>query len=86
MFAFDTVIDLVQTGKKEAVRTFVPNDAVAKALEQFVDAQTAYTKAAVKAGSDTASLISAEVTRQVQEVAKVDYSKLMDGFLKVFKK
>lgn len=86
MFAFDTVIDLVQTGKKEAVRTFVPNDAVANALIKFVDAQTAYTKAAVKAGSDTASLISAEVTRQVQESAKVDYSKLMDGFLKIFKK
>jgi hypothetical protein len=39
MFTADAIIDTVQTGKKQFVKTFVTNEAVAAAMNSFVDAQ-----------------------------------------------
>ena len=49
-FAFQAV-DGIQNAKKEFVSTFVPQAEIKKALTSFVDAQTAYTKDAITAGS-----------------------------------
>ena len=46
-------VDAIQNGKKEFVSTFVTNDKLAKILDSFVDAQTAYTKSAVDTGIKT---------------------------------
>ena len=48
MFTFDATIDAVQNGKKQFVNTFVTNQAIKDTLVEFVDAQTAYTKSAIK--------------------------------------
>jgi len=51
----DAAIDAVQTSKKQFVNTFVTHEGIAKALNQFVDAQTSYTKSAVSAGTIAAT-------------------------------
>ena len=85
MFTLDATIDTIQTGKKTFVNTvFANHEKIAEALNQFVDAQTAYTKTAAKAGSDVATKLSAESVKLVQEVAKFDYSKAYDSFVKAF--
>lgn len=53
----DAAIDAVQSTKKNIVNTVVLHKGIADALNQFVDAQTSYTKAAVAAGTQTATSI-----------------------------
>lgn len=85
MFTLDTTIDTIQTGKKNIVNTlFAQNKTVADALNQFVDAQTAYTKSAVKAGTDVATTLASEGVKAAQEASKFDYSKVADTFTKAF--
>lgn len=67
MFTLDNIIDSVQNTKKQVVNAFVKNEAVADALNSFVDAQTAYTRSAVKAGTDAACSIQREVVGQISE-------------------
>lgn len=45
-----TAVDAVQTAKKIAVDTFIKHEGIAKTLNEFVDAQTEYTKKAIDAG------------------------------------
>lgn len=80
MFALDTTIDAIQTAKKQAVKTFVQNETIAKELNNFVDAQTAYTKSAVKAGTDVATKVGSEVNKVAQENMKKFSSKDFDLF------
>lgn len=54
----NAMIDTIQGGKKQFVATFVTNDELAKVMEEFVDAQTAYTKAAVSVAIDTTSKLA----------------------------
>lgn len=82
MFTLDATIDAVQNGKKQFVSTFVQNEAVATALNDFVDAQTEYTKKAVKTTMDTTTLVTQEMIKAVSEAAKVDYTKVSEGFTK----
>ena len=75
MFTFDTAIDAVQTAKKEAVKTFVKNEAIAKSLTEIVDAQTEYAKSVVKSGTEIATKVGAEMVKVAQDAAKFDYAK-----------
>lgn len=76
MFTLDTTIDAVQTAKKQAINTvFAKQEKIASALTGFVDAQTVYTKEAVKAGTNAATTLASEVTKLAQEASKVDYLK-----------
>lgn len=54
----NALIDTIQGGKKQFVATFVTNYELAKVMEEFVDAQTAYTKAAVATAIDTTSKLA----------------------------
>lgn len=83
MFTLDTTIDAVQTAKKNFVNTaFANHQTVASALNGFVDAQTAYTKEAVKAGSDTATKLASEAVKMGQEAMKFDFVKASESFTK----
>ena len=75
MFALDSTIDTIQSGKKMWVNTFVTNKAIAAAMNDFVDAQTEYTKKAVKTGTETATTFANEITKTFQEIGKFDYTK-----------
>lgn len=80
MFTADTFIDTIQTGKKEFVKTFVKHEGIAKSMNEFVDAQAAYTKQAAKAGQDVATKLASELTKAAQEAAKFDYAKQAGEF------
>lgn len=85
MFTLDSTIDTIQSAKKQFVNTvFANQETVAKALNEFVDAQTSYTKSAVKAGTDAATKLSAEAVKLVQDAGKFDYAKFGEGFAKAF--
>ena len=84
MFTFDTAIDTVQTGKKQLVKTFVNNEKIADALNEFIDAQTAYTKQAVGTATKTATVLGKEAMNQMETVVKFDYAKFNDGVLKAY--
>ena len=77
MFTADTFIDTVSTAKKQFVSTFVKHEAIAKSMNDFVDAQSKYTKEAAKAGTDVATKMASELVKAAQEAAKIDYSKKM---------
>ena len=84
MFTADAIIDSVQTGKKTFVNTFVTNEAVKESMIKFIDAQADYTKKASKVGLDTATTLTSEAMKQVQEVVKFDYVKAGQEFFKAF--
>ncbi len=84
MFTFDTTIDAVQTGKKQFVKTFVTDEKIADALNQFIDNQTEYTKKAAKAGLDAGTTLMQETVKHVQEAAKFDYTKFGEGIMKAY--
>lgn len=65
MFTFDLIIDTIQNGKKQFVNTYVTNKEVAAALNEFVDAQTAYTKNAAKAGTEMLTKLGTEATKAI---------------------
>ena len=48
MFALDTVIDTIQSAKKQFVTTFVTDKELQKQLFAFVDSQTDFVKQIVK--------------------------------------
>jgi hypothetical protein len=84
MFTYDTTIDAVQTGKKQFVKTFVTDEKIADALNQFIDQQTEYTKKAAKAGLDAGTTLMQETMKHVQEAAKFDYTKFGEGIMKAY--
>ena len=84
MFTADAIIYTVQTGKKTIVNTFVTNEAVKESMIKFIDAQADYTKKASKVGMDTATTLTSEAMKQVQEVVKFDYVKAGQEFFKAF--
>lgn len=55
---FDPFIDSFQDIKKSLIKNFVPDSGTREVLNEFVDAQTAYTKAAVEAGAQTAGKLA----------------------------
>ena len=86
MFTLDTVIDTVQSGKKTFVTTFITNEAVKDAMYKFIDAQTAYTKEAAKAGTDMFTTVTKEAVNAVQAATKFDYAKFGEGVMKAYTK
>jgi len=84
MFTFDSTIDAVQTGKKQFVKTFVTDEKIADALNQFIDNQTEYTKKAVKATVDAGTTVAQESIKHIQEAAKFDYTKFGEGIMKAY--
>jgi hypothetical protein len=84
MFTFDTTIDAVQTSKKQFVKTFISDEKIAEALNQFIDNQTEYTKKAVKATVDAGTTVMQETVKHAQEAAKIDYTKFGEGVMKAY--
>lgn len=66
------------------VKAFVSNPTVADALNQFVDAQTEYTKTIVKAGSDAWTTMTQETSRVLTESTKFDYAKFGEGIMRAY--
>ena len=89
MFTLDATIDAVQTGKKTFVNTFVQNEDMKNAMIKFIDTQSEYTKKIAKQATDTATVITSELTKVAQEAAKevtkFDYNKATESFQKMFK-
>lgn len=75
----NNTVDAIQTSKKIFVDTFVKHEGLAKSLNEFVDAQTNYTKqaidASIKTGNEVYTTVSdrtfyTDTTKSMQEAAK----------------
>jgi hypothetical protein len=84
MFTADAMIDTIQNGKKQFVKTFVTNETIAESMNQFIDSQADYTKKAVKASTDAATGILQESVKLVQTASKFDYTKFGEGIMKAY--
>jgi hypothetical protein len=84
MFTPDATIDLIQTGKKTFVNTFVTNEVAKKAMIEFIDAQADYTKKATKVGMDTATKLTSEAVKMTRDAASYDWSDAFDNITKAF--
>ena len=84
MFTSEAVIDAVQNGKKQFVKTFVSNEHIAESMNQFIDTQAEYTKKAVRATTDAATEIMQETQKVMREAAKFDYTKFGEGIMKAY--
>lgn len=56
-YATEWAIDSIQNSKKYCVKTLVQDEALAAPMNSFIDAQTLYTKSAVKAMSDMTNAV-----------------------------
>lgn len=79
MFTIDAAIDAVQNSKKQFVTMFVNNEKMSQALNNFIDAQTEYTKDAVKASTDTATVMGQEMVKSFGQFTKVDLYKMSES-------
>jgi hypothetical protein len=79
----NNTVDAIQTSKKIFVDTFVKHEGLAKTMNEFVDAQTEYTKKAIDVGFTTASNMHKTVTdksfytetaKSMQEAAKAIFN------------
>jgi hypothetical protein len=84
MQVLDTVIDSVQAGKKQFVKTFVTNEKMADSLNSFIDSQTEYTKTAVKEYTAVTTTIMQEMVKALHEQTKFDYTKFGEGIMKAY--
>ena len=75
----DNTVDTIQVSKKIFVDTFVKHEGMAKTMNEFVDAQTEYTKKAVEVGFTTSTNMYKTITdksfygdsvKSFQEMAK----------------
>lgn len=81
MFTPDYIIDSFQNSKKSVVNALVQHEGIKKALNDFVDGQTAYTKSAVKVATEVGTRLTEESVKATTELTKFDLSK----FFKVSK-
>lgn len=81
MFNTNFYIDTFQNSKKQFVNAIVQHDGIKKALNEFVDTQTAYTKSAVNAALEVNKRVFEESAKAASEFTKFDVSK----FFKVSK-
>ena len=86
MFTVDTVIDTVQAGKQTWVNMFVHNDAVKKAMIDFIKSQADYTKQASKAATEAVTTIVTETTKVAQDAGKFDYTKFGEDIMRIYTK
>jgi len=84
MFTHDTIIDQVQLGKKQFVKTFITDEKIADTLNQFIDNQTEYTKKAAKATIDASTTLVQETMKHISDAAKFDYVKFGEGIMKAY--
>jgi hypothetical protein len=75
----NNTVDAIQTSKKIFVDTFVKHEGLVKSLNEFVDAQTDYTKQAIDAsmqvGNELYNIVTdksfyADTTKSIQESAQ----------------
>lgn len=82
----ENFINAVAEAKKNAIATFVKNETVAKSLTNLVETEASVAKDVVKASTDAATAIGAEVTKSFQEAAKTDYSKQFQSWAQDWQK
>jgi hypothetical protein len=84
MFITDTLIDSIQSGKKQFVKTFINNEKVAQSLNAFIDSQTQCTKTALQEYTTASTAIIQETVKVMQDQTKFDYTKFGEGIMKAY--
>lgn len=73
------MVDAVQNSKKQFIATFVPNEKIAVALNDFVDQQTVYTKSFNKSITQSITVIAQETVTMMKDPSKFDLFKFYNN-------
>ena len=85
MFTVEKLVDTIQNSKKQFVETFVKQEDMRNSLNEFIDAQTKYTKTVVDTATKLTKTVSDEATKLVKEMTEYDWSNLADQATKTIK-
>ena len=85
MFTVEKLVDTIQNSKKQFVETFVKQEDVRDSLNEFIDAQTEYTKTVVDTATKLTKTVSDEATKLVKEVSEYDWSNFTNQATKTIK-
>ncbi len=66
MFTYETIIDTVQTGKKQIVKTFVQDKKFQEELNKLIDAQAEFAKGQIKSSLAIAESLVAHASTQLK--------------------
>jgi cell division septum initiation protein DivIVA len=78
MFLVEKFIDTVQNSKKQFVETFVKQEQIRDSLNEFIDAQTEYTKSVWETMTKIGKTTVDETGKAVKEMSTYDWSKLAE--------
>ena len=85
MFTVEKLVDTIQNSKKQFVETFVKQEDMRNSLNEFIDAQTKYTKTVVDTANTLTKTVSDEATKLVKEVSEYDWSNFTNQATKTIK-
>lgn len=88
MYTFDKqildTIDMIQEGKKQAIKTVIRHPEVAEAMNIFVESQTDYTKRAYQTASDAAVKLNLAVYDWMNKMGRFDGTNYVTDMIKSF--
>ena len=84
MFTMDTVIDAVQTGKKEFVKTFVRHEDMADVMHRYIDTQTDYAKDVSKLTTEAMAMTGKQMQSGFETFTKFDFVKFGNEMTKAY--
>lgn len=86
MMLFEYMVDTVQNTKKQFVSTVITNEKIANSLNGFIDAQTSYTKSAMKNMTEVSVDLAKESLSILKKYDTFDCFKYNEPILKFFNK
>ena len=84
MLTMDTVIDSVQSGKKEFVKTFVRQEDMANVMNRYIDTQTDYSKEVSKLGTEVMAMTGKQMQSAFETFTKFDFVKFGNEMTKAY--
>ena len=78
MFNVDKLVDSFQTSQKQFVETFVKDEEIRDAINQFVDSQAECTRTVLNTVSEFGQSVAEQTTKTVKKATEYDWSKLSE--------
>ena len=78
MFNVDKLVDSFQASQKQFVETFVKEEEIRDAINQFVDSQAECTRTVLNTVSEFGQSVAEQTTKTVKKATEYDWSKLAE--------
>ena len=78
MFNVDKLVDSFQASQKQFVETFVKDEEIRDAINQFVDSQPECTRTVLTTVTEFGQSVAEQTTKTVKKATEYDWSKLSE--------